>query len=510
MSYGQLQCTGCAPGRFGDALTSGSSNPAICRNCPHGKYQASQGMLECALCMPGRAGKHGEHGAVHGTHCQLCPAGQHQDASAKTHCKPCGRVDALRLRISDEGDANCRDKPLDCLPGQWGSFGSCSKSCRPMVGEMKDTPGQAGTHVRMRRPVPQMPCALSDKTECSQAWGGGKSCDSMQWQDVQPCNTQLCPVDCETNLWAAWQPCSRTCGGGTSIRVRTIKVPPARGGATCTLSQTSSCNEGISCDKWRLPTCQQDHVQCHVKQRKLNPNHPAPRNWMLGTDPATGGKLFINTKTGERTTEIPTDYAICAHSHRLKDLKWHTTGMTNDKYGNLKRTGRFVKREQPETKECIQNQDCGMADYGTCHECDSVQECKDVGLHNAVFVTNHRKHMHMTMYDTATKTRGNVQYHCRKDGKSGCICKCSGHTPCVAKANKLLRNKVLHANTYSHIPKMQDCCNLCTNHPACGCWEYSSSGTCVLKSGAPIFIPQPAATLGELAVWAGCPAGEAC
>merc|ERR1712100_699216 len=101
--------------------------------------------------------------------------------------------------------------------------------------------------------------------------------------------------------------------------------------------------------------------------------------------------------------------------------------------------------------------------------------------------------MHMTSFDTDTRTRGNVKYHCRKVNET-CQCKCSGHTPCVAKANTLLTNAVLHGNLYTSIPKMQDCCNLCTNHPQCGCWEYSNTQRCVLKVGTPVFYSQPASS----------------
>ena len=80
----------------------------------------------------------------------------------------------------------------------------------------------------------------------------------------------------------------------------------------------------------------------------------------------------------------------------------------------------------------------------------------------------------------------------------------------MSHQNKLLSNPMLHANAYHNIPHLQDCCNLCTNHPKCGGWEYSSSGLCVLKSGEPQFIAQPEQTLDSVVVWSGCRAGEAC
>mmetsp|Transcript_91385 Transcript_91385/g.200231 ORF Transcript_91385/g.200231 Transcript_91385/m.200231 type:complete len:468 (-) Transcript_91385:202-1605(-) len=40
-------------------------------------------------------------------------------------------------------------------------------------------------------------------------------------------------VDCEWAPWMAWMPCTRTCGGGTMIRFRDIKVHPQSGGRDC-------------------------------------------------------------------------------------------------------------------------------------------------------------------------------------------------------------------------------------------------------------------------------------
>merc|ERR1719258_408141 len=88
-----------------------------------------------------------------------------------------------------------------------------------------------------------------------------------------------------------------------------------------------------------------------------------------------------------------------------------------------------------------------------------------------------------------------TKYHCKREGKGGCKCTCDAHPPCVVKQGYVLRecktrhaahnvasphahalqdddedlacNRMLHGNAYPNVPNMQDCCNMCTNHPKC-------------------------------------------
>lgn len=516
---GQPACHACAPGWFGKPAQTGQKDIEHCSHCPHGKYQPAMAATTCLQCLSGKFGEHGFHGASNEGHCQMCPENTFTSEGGGTACKPCAAIDALRFQISSEGSTSCHDKKLDCLPGDWSQWGTCTKSCTPMIGAMKNVLGASGTHYRTRAKVSQQPCALPDKTMCNQAWGGGKACATFEWQQTQQCNEHPCPVNCETHDWSPWRSCSKTCGGGTSVRVRTIKVPPAHGGVACVLEQTSACNEGISCDKWTLPTCQQDHVHCNLRNHQLNQQPGAaglPRPWVAGVfkkDATHPRPLFYykNTVTGAIKYKRPTDYNVCA---KQRTTSWKTTGTKTvtllDGSTSTKRTGAFEAVPTAADAKCIDNQDCGLQDYGSCHECDTEDECADMGVHKTIFVTHHRAYMDMHKYDHWTKTSGRIHYQCRREGADSCRCTCNGHPPCVAKQGKLLSNNMLHANSYKHIPTLQDCCNLCTNHPHCGSWEFSSTGTCVLKAGAPNFIPQPAATLNDIDVWAGCRSGSAC
>ena len=177
------------------------------------------------------------------------------------------------------------------------------------------------------------------------------------------------------------------------------------------------------------------------------------------------------------------------------------------------REGHF---ERIPTPDCVNNQNCGLHDGGACHGCDSEEECRDLGLSSTLFVTHHRKYMqHNKKFNWETKQRDSARYHCRRVGPWGqhtCSCKCDAHTPCCSKKDYVLTNKMLHANSYDSIPTQQDCCDMCTNHPKCGSWEYSpGAGKCVLKEGAPQFLAVPAASKSAgVVVFSGARAGNSC
>ena len=148
---------------------------------------------------------------------------------------------------------------------------------------------------------------------------------------------------------------------------------------------------------------------------------------------------------------------------------------------------------------------------------------------------------HLKKYNKSTGKFERVQYHCRRVGPWGdhkCKCDCNGHSPCVVEQGYVLRecaaptpgyhnavheahrlpegqaaqgescNRMIHGNAFPNVPNMQECCNLCTNHPKCGSWEYSSTKMCVLKEGAPVW--QKVSSAGSFEVWSGCKAGSGC
>jgi hypothetical protein len=350
--------------------------------------------------------------------------------------------------------------------------------------------------------------------------------------------------------WGQWGACSATCKSGSTTRTRTVKIPEQFGGKTCSNSahpelhsQTEACNTDVSCDTWKLPKCQTDHVHCEIKTHALNQE----REWMSAID-THGKRYFHNKKTQASTYTKPANFVECAAP---LPLLWHTDTTTKRKVGSGSdgdidaqqthgrntithyRTGHFKVHL---TNSCINNQNCGMVDLGACHGCDTQQECKDMGLSTTLFVTHHRKNMAQQRFNPANGKYEQAKYHCKREGADGCTCTCDAHPPCVVKQGYVLRecktrhsahnvasphshalqdddeqlacNRMLHGNAYPNVPNMQDCCNMCTNHPKCDAWEYSSSKMCVLKSGAPAFKAVPSDS--TFAVWSGCRAGETC
>ena len=106
--------------------------------------------------------------------------------------------------------------PINCVVSDWSDWGVCSKTCG------------SGTQTRTR-------------TVTSQAEYGGGVCPSLT--DTQPCNTQLCPVDCQLSGWSGFGACSASCGGGTQTQTRTISVQAQNGGVACgNTTNTQPCN----------------------------------------------------------------------------------------------------------------------------------------------------------------------------------------------------------------------------------------------------------------------------
>jgi hypothetical protein len=71
---------------------------------------------------------------------------------------------------------------------------------------------------------------------------GGVPCPRTIEQFID-CSPDPCPVDCVISVWSGWTPCDKTCGPGTSTRIRFEEVEAIHGGKECTHSteQTKDC-----------------------------------------------------------------------------------------------------------------------------------------------------------------------------------------------------------------------------------------------------------------------------
>ncbi|ROI48994.1 SCO-spondin [Anabarilius grahami] len=105
----------------------------------------------------------------------------------------------------------------------WGSWSECSVSC--------------GTGQRTRR------------RSCTHPTGGPSCTDTLQ---SESCSPSPCPAGCVVSEWSSWSDCSASCGGGVSLRRKTVLREPEPGGLTCPgpLEQHTACNTN-NC----LPDC---------------------------------------------------------------------------------------------------------------------------------------------------------------------------------------------------------------------------------------------------------------
>jgi hypothetical protein len=131
----------------------------------------------------------------------------------------------------------CNDAAVDCQFGDWQEWGACSATFK-------------GTKARSR-------------VILRYAERGGKGCHAALAQ-VTTCNVMSIAelrgptVDCAFGAWELWSVCSKSCGGGSQTRQRSVVTPAQNGGAGCEGSthEAMTCNEQV-CN----PDCDAD-VDC--------------------------------------------------------------------------------------------------------------------------------------------------------------------------------------------------------------------------------------------------------
>jgi Spondin-like TSP1 domain len=213
-----------------------------------------------------------------------CKVGAWSEWSACS--KECGPGEQTRTRIietatahgglecpalSEKRECNNRPCPVHCTVSEWTDWSACSKACGPgtqartrTVTTQPQHDGTACPALADDQPCNLKPCAVDCKvgewsswSGCSKACGGGQqtrsravttqeahggaACPALN--ETQSCNTQTCPVDCVVSGWSGWSSCSKSCGGGTQTRTRSVTTAPANNGAACpVLSETQNCN----------------------------------------------------------------------------------------------------------------------------------------------------------------------------------------------------------------------------------------------------------------------------
>jgi hypothetical protein len=215
-------------------------------------------------------------------HCQLstwaawttctktCGTGsQHKQRSVITYPKYGGNACKKTYEEQDCGETKC---PIHCVHSTWTAFSACTKTCgngsrtatRSII-----TPAAYGGNACKAisntvdcNPEPcAVDCVVSGFTAygaCTVTCGGGRktrtrsvitmadhggvTCATLS--SSADCKVQACPVDCVVSSWGSFETCTKTCGGGTMTRERTVNVNVAHGGVACpSLKDVRVCNE---------------------------------------------------------------------------------------------------------------------------------------------------------------------------------------------------------------------------------------------------------------------------
>jgi hypothetical protein len=202
------------------------------------------------------------------------------EAEAKYAGAACGALAAIKA-------CNTKACAVDCRLGEWGGWGVCSTTCgkgnhsrqRNIVRERAHGGKACGALAQMTScqnrecgptiaVMPHLDCKVSDWGKwgaCSATCGmgvhrrhrtvvrasrGGKACGSLE--QVSACAPKPCPVDCVVTDWSLGA-CSVSCGKGTSVRARGIKVAAAHGGKACAaLTLTEGCDAGVCPEHCRV------------------------------------------------------------------------------------------------------------------------------------------------------------------------------------------------------------------------------------------------------------------
>jgi hypothetical protein len=336
-------------------------------------------------------------------------------------------------------------------------------------------------------------CGLSDSSQCNQAWGGGKACNptNFAWSQTADCNEHPCPVDCVVTQWGHWEPCSKGCDAGGTHRVRAIVSREEYGGALCPalrdpIAGLKPCNSH-ACSA-HPASCGLEHVRCHVLMLEHHKSDISIRG-----DLNTCGHSAIEEQN------------MCWNNHSCKTCKAGFEQNSNTDHCNKEACHEADDAAQKglHARLAAQFEACTSGADALEHEArrqagQAARGCRKT--FPTLQVTHDRSNMAQF-----------GKFHCKKNSDNTCACMCDRHAPCCSKKNQLLTNDGVFGNRLTGVDAMQDCCNMCTNHPDCTAWEYTSEQVCTLKKGvvtAASFTPN--AIPNVVTTWAGTPSGVGC
>lgn len=190
--------------------------------------------------------------------CVTCVDGQWGDWSSWDSCSAtCGKGFQVRHRDVVKFPNSC-GKPAvgleddyaicdleecvesqDCMMSSWSLWSDCSCKC-------------FGVQERSRRIVRT---AIGDGTACTGSMKEIVPCNPGAGQlPAAGCEDEANAADCKFSPWENWTPCSASCDGGQTTRVRHIAQPNKEGGLPCTgrlseaaICNTAPCNQYLEC-----------------------------------------------------------------------------------------------------------------------------------------------------------------------------------------------------------------------------------------------------------------------
>jgi len=180
--------------------------------------------MESRSCNPNACPVHGAYSqwGSYGPCTATCGVGEKARVRLCNNPAPAhgGRTCSYLGDAEEKRPCKIKECPIDGGYTAWGPYTRCTKTCG------------SGTHVRVRLCTKPRPAY------------GGKACQGPNHQ-VEPCNTDPCPVHGGLSSWSKYDECSVSCGGGLTARRRTCTNPaPDHGGNDCegARKQSKVCN----------------------------------------------------------------------------------------------------------------------------------------------------------------------------------------------------------------------------------------------------------------------------
>jgi hypothetical protein len=212
--------------------------------------------------------------------------------------------------LNETRPCNMEPCPADCVTSDWSEWDLCTASCgggqtsrtrdevTPLSFGGKPCPAMLETKSCNTTACP-VACVVSGFTgwsACDKSCGsglqsrtrsvtrnaahGGAACPTLV--EEQPCNTEQCPVDCQTTQWSDWGDCTATCASGVQQRHRSIVAgTPKSGGQPCPALIDSRACATVPCpihcevSQWTTwSACTQSCDTGTMKRTRNIDNHP--------------------------------------------------------------------------------------------------------------------------------------------------------------------------------------------------------------------------------------------